>query len=51
MGERDGPVTGIATSPRRFLILFIFVLTVFLVNAAERVKLWFRDAVSNLSFS
>jgi hypothetical protein len=38
----------ISSDSRRFIILAIFCLIALSVNAAERVKLWFRDDVTLL---
>ena len=35
-------------STARFIMLAVFGLIVFTINAAERVKLWFRDEVSSI---
>jgi len=41
-------MTLIGSSSKRFIILAIFALTIVIVNAAERSKLWFRDPVRNI---
>lgn len=43
--EKRASEVNIRSSSQRFLMLAIFGLAAFSINAAERVKLWFRDEV------
>lgn len=43
--DKRASLVNIRTTSQRFLMLAIFGLAAFSMNAAERVKLWFRDEV------
>ena len=43
--DKRASLANIRTTSQRFLMLAIFGLAAFSMNAAERVKLWFRDEV------
>jgi len=48
--DKRASLANIRTTSQRFLMLAIFGLAAFSMNAAERVKLWFRDEVRTIVF-